>query len=169
MIIRIVTGIIFAGLAATGSCSALADEFRLHSRVGQCEYSFNPMKDTRFTKCAAEAYVINSSTSEIYSCRAEIEGDQFLAPSVAENAPETIVCTRLGQPFPRAGDFDMAHTDDTAKADRTLNRIQGTFTWKNAFWIFSRTSLDLKFCANRLSDAGPDYRIKCSRNVDWRK
>ncbi len=158
-----------AAFLLAGVATAVADEFRLHARVGQCDYTFAPAKNERHTKCSAEAYIVNAQTSEIYSCRADVEGDQFVAPSVIESAPETIVCTRIGQPFARSGSFDIAHADDTAKSDRTQNRLQGVFSWKNALWIYSRSSLEVKFCTNRMSEAAPDFRMSCSKKVEWRK
>jgi hypothetical protein len=146
-----------------------AAEYRLHSRVGQCEYSFIPVKEQQWTKCAAEAYIIDVASSEIYRCSAEVEGDQYVAPSVAESAPEKIICTLLGKPFPQSGSYDMAITDDQAKAERTFSRRQGFFSWKNGFWVHSRDSLKVKFCAARLSAGGPDFRTYCSKDVEWRK
>jgi hypothetical protein len=98
-----------------------------------------------------------------------VQGDQYVAPSIPETVPDTIKCARLGQPFPRSGSYDLRLTDDTAKADRSLNRMQGTFSWKNAFWMFSRNTLDVKFCAGRAIEAAPDVRMKCSRQIEWQR
>lgn len=146
-----------------------SDQMRLHAKVGQCEYVSQPGKDAHRTKCAAEAYLVNMTSSELYLCRAEVEGDQYVAPSVGETAPDTIVCTRLGQPFVRSGSFDIAHADDTTRLERTVNRLQGFYSWKNGFWSYSQTNLDVKFCTHRLAESAPDYRIRCSRQVEWKR
>lgn len=156
-------------VCASAAGPAFSDEFRLYPRVGQCEYSSKPQSNERRTKCTAEAYVVNATTSEVFFCRGETEGDQYVAPSVAESAPEEIVCQSLGRVFPRNGAFDFAHVDDLAKVERTFNRMEGWFTWKNGFWVHSRTAPELKFCARRLAEAGPDYRMRCSKNAEWRK
>jgi hypothetical protein len=143
-----------------------ADEFLLRSSVGQCEYNYNTVKDIRQTKCSAKALLINSQTSELFSCKAAVEGDQYVAPSVVETAPDAIDCTLIGQPFSAKGSYAIELADDTAKADKTLNRIRGSFTWNNAFWVFSRQNAELKFCTAMLARAG-NRLISCSRKINW--
>lgn len=149
--------------------ASAAEQFTLRTQVGQCQYTFEPRSGERHTICTAESYLINNSSSEVFLCRVQVNGDQYVAPSVPETAPDTIVCTRIGQPFTRSGTYDLMPTDDTAKDDKTLNRMRGTFSWTTGFWIYSRNSLELKFCARRLAETGPDYRIVCSKRVEWRK
>lgn len=160
-------GIIVLGLVA--ALPARADEYRVRAKVGQCEYTSNPIKNEHRTRCAAEAYFVNTTTSEMFLCRAEVEGDQYVAPSVGETAPDLITCTRLGLPFTKPGSFDIAHADDTTRIERTFNRMTGFYSWKNGFWSFSQTTPEIRFCTHRLAEAAPDYRIRCSRNVDWKK
>lgn len=162
------TGLAVGGLLALAAPAA-ADEYRVRAKVGQCEYTSNVAKNENRTKCAAEAYFVNTTTSELFLCRAEVEGDQYVAPSVGELAPDTITCTRLGLPYTKSGSFDVAHADDTTRLERTFNRLTGFYSWKNGFWSFSQTTPEIKFCTHRLSEAAPDYRIRCSRNVDWKK
>jgi hypothetical protein len=156
-------------LGTVGSGPAAADEFALRANVGRCDYVQAPQRDQRLTECTAEAYLTNQTTSEVYFCRAEVRGDQYVAPSVPETAPASIQCTWIGQPFADKGSYDFKLTDDSAKPDRTLNRMRGTFSWTNGFWAFSRNSRDIRFCTRRLADAGPDYRIRCSKTVEWRR
>jgi hypothetical protein len=124
------------------------------------------VKDIRKTKCEAKALLVNSQTSELFSCKAAVEGDQYVTPSVAETAPDAINCTLIGQPFSAKGSYAIELADDTAKADKTLNRIHGSFTWHNAFWIYSRQSAELKFCTTLLASAG-DRLINCSTKINW--
>lgn len=63
-----------------------AEDIRLKPHVGQCEYTFNPIKDSHNTSCSAEALLVNAQTSELFFCRGSVEGDQFVAPSVPETA-----------------------------------------------------------------------------------
>jgi hypothetical protein len=151
---------------ASGS-SSQADEYLLRSSVGQCEYNYITAKDIRQTKCSAKALLINSQTSELFSCNAVVEGDQYVAPSVAETAPDAIDCTLIGQPYSAKGNYAIELADDTAKADKTLNRIHGSFSWYNAFWVYSRQNSDLKFCAALLAKAGTNHQINCSRKINW--
>jgi hypothetical protein len=164
---RLATGAALLAILACGS--AAADEFALHAQVGRCDYVHFPQRDERHTECTAEAYLTNKTTSDIYFCKAEVRGDQYVAPSVQETAPTTIQCTWVGQPFGQKGVYDFAMTDDTAKPDRTLNRVRGTFSWANGFWIFSQNARNVKFCTRRLAGAGPDFRISCSKDVEWRR
>jgi hypothetical protein len=161
----LISKIASVALSLCGSTSH-ADEFLLRSSVGQFEYDYVTIKDIRKTKCSAKALVINSQTSEVFSCKAAVEGDQYVAPSVAETTPDAIDCTLIGQPFSAKGSYAIELADDTAKADKTLNRIHGSFTWHNAFWIYSRQSADLKFCTALLARAG-NRLINCSRNINW--
>jgi hypothetical protein len=153
-------------LAASGSASH-ADEYLLRLSVGQCEYNLITAKDLRQTKCSAKALLINSQTSELFSCSAVVEGDQYVAPSVAETAPDTINCTLIGQPYSAKGNYAIELADDTAKADKTLNRIHGSFSWFNAFWVYSRQSTDLKFCTSLLTQVGTNHQINCSKKINW--
>lgn len=153
-------------LMASGS-SGHADEFLLRSSVGQCEYNYMTAKDIRQTKCSASALLINSQTSELFSCNAVVEGDQYVAPSVAETAPDAIGCTLIGQPYSAKGNYAIELADDTAKADKMLNRIHGSFSWFNAFWVYSRQNADLKFCVSLLAKAGTNHQINCSRQINW--
>ena len=88
-----------------------ADKFLLRSSVGQCECNY-VTKDIRQTKCSAKALLVNSPTSGLFSCQAVVEGDQYVAPSVAETAPDVIDCTFVGQQFPAKGSY---LADDTAR------------------------------------------------------
>ncbi len=147
-----------------------AEDIRLKPHIGQCDYTFNPIKDFHSTSCSAEALLVNTQTSELFFCLGRVEGDQYVAPSVTETAPDSITCTRIGQPYAGRGSYDVALVDDTAKADKTLNKLHGTYTWKNAFWVFSRETLDVKLCARLTSAAGPNYRVVCSKKkVEWVK
>jgi hypothetical protein len=112
---------------------------------------------------------MNGQTSELFFCRGGVEGDQFVAPSIPETAPDSITCTRIGQPYTGRGSYDAALANDTAKADKTLNRLHGTYSWKNAFWVHSRETLDVKLYARCTSGASPDYRVACSKKVEWIK
>ncbi len=162
--------VMICGCVALCNDKALgAEDIRLKPHVGQCDYTFNPIKDIHNTSCSAEALLVNAQTSELFFCRGSVEGDQFVAPSITETAPDSITCTRIGQPYTARGSYDAALVDDTAKADKTLNRLHGTYTWKNAFWVFSRETLDVKLCARRMSAAGPDYRVACSKKIEWIK
>ena len=162
--------VLISGCVALCNGGALgAEDIRLKPHVGQCDYTFNPIKDSHNTSCSAEALLVNAQTSELFFCRGSVEGDQFVAPSVPETAPDSITCTRIGQPYTARGAYDAALADDTAKADKTLNKLHGTYTWKNAFWVFSRETLDVKLCARRTSPASPDYRVVCSRKIEWIK
>jgi hypothetical protein len=170
MIYRIKSAICIA--ASTGwllgaSLSVLAAEIRISGGTGECEYHYNSLKDIRFTRCAAQAFIVNVQSSEVYSCAGSVEGDQYVVPSVQETAPETITCTRLGQPFAKKGVYDIQAADDTAKAERNLNRLQGALKWKNAFWIYSGDSNDLKLCVARLPDSVARERLDCSRKLTW--
>jgi hypothetical protein len=156
-------------LASLVPATTAGAEYLLRTRVGQCEYTYVPQRDERYTKCTADAYLTNTASSEMFFCQVDVQGDQYLAPSVVETAPETVLCTRIGQPFAASGSYDIVLTDDAAKADRTQNRMRGSFSWNNAFWVFSRTAPDVKFCTRRLSGAAPDFRIRCSKRVDWQK
>lgn len=160
--------VFFALVILTGNL-AVAAEIRLQPRVGVCEYVYSPVKDSRYTKCSAEAMLINEQTSEVHSCRVAVEGDQFVSPSVPETAPDIVTCKKIAQPFDTAGSYGLASVDDTAKADRTLNRLHGSYTWKNGFWIFSRQSLDVRFCAQRQTGNDPATKATCSKKVDWIK
>jgi hypothetical protein len=40
-----------------------------------------------------------------------VEGDQYVAPSVAETAPDVIDCTFVGQQFPAKGSY-LGRVDD---------------------------------------------------------
>jgi hypothetical protein len=144
-----------------------ADEYVLRSSVGQCEYNYLTAKDIRQTKCSAGALLINAQTSELFSCQAIVEDDQYVAPSVTETAPEAIDCVLIGQPFSTKGNYGAELADDAAKADKTLNRIHGSFSWFNAFWVYSRQSADLKFCVKLLGKGGSHHRVNCSRKTNW--
>jgi hypothetical protein len=146
-----------------------AEDIRLKPHIGQCDYTFNPVKDVHNTSCSAEALLFNAQTSELFFCVGKVEGDQYVAPSVNETAPDSITCTRMGQPYTSRGSYDVALADDTAKADKTLNKLRGTYTWKNAFWLSSRETLDVKLCARLVAAPSPDHRIVCSKKVDWIK
>jgi hypothetical protein len=160
--------VLFAVVILTGTL-AVAAEIRLQGHVGICEYTYSPVKDYRYTKCSAEALLLNEQTSEVYSCRVAVEGDQFVSPSVPETAPDIVTCKKIAQPFDNAGSYGLKMVDDTAKADRTLNRLQGSYTWKNGFWIFSRQSLDVRFCSQRQTGSAPATKATCSKKVDWIK
>lgn len=74
--------------------------------------------------------MFNGQTSEVF------EGDQYIAPSVNETAPDSVTCTRIRQPYTARGSYDVALVDDTARADKTLNKLHGTYAWKNVFGCF---------------------------------
>jgi hypothetical protein len=95
--------LIFVCASLWNSKVLAAEDIRLKPHVGQCDYTFNPVKDVHNTACSAEALVVNAQTSEIFFCRGSVEGDQFVAPSVPETAPESITCTRIGQPYRQGG------------------------------------------------------------------
>jgi len=153
-------------LLLTGSASR-ADEYLLRSSVGQCEYNYITAKSIRQTKCSAKALLVNSQTSELFSCSAVVEGDQYVAPSVAETTPDVLNCTLIGQPYLAKGNYAIELADDTAKADKTLNRIHGSFSWFNAFWVYSRQTADLKFCTALLANAGTNHQVNCSSKINW--
>lgn len=159
---------LFVVIILTGNL-AVAAEIRLQARVGICEYTYSPVKDFRYTKCSAEALLMNEQTSEVYACRVAVEGDQFVSPSVPETAPGVVTCKKIAQPFDSAASYGLETIDDTAKADRTLNRLQGSYTWKNGFWIFSRQSLDVRFCSQRQTGNALATTAACSKKVDWIK
>jgi hypothetical protein len=106
---------LFISKLASSACIALsvcgsashADEFLLRSSVGQCEYNYATVKDIRQTKCSAKALLINSQAAELFSCKAVVEGDQYVARSVAETAPDAIDCTLIGQPFSAKGSYAL--------------------------------------------------------------
>ena len=158
----------YIALVASGYPSN-ADEYLLRSSVGQCEYNYITVKDIRRTKCTAKALLINSQTSELFSCSATVEGDQYVAPSVAETAPDAIDCILIGQPYSNKGSYAIELADDTAKADKTLNRIHGSYSWYNAFWVYSRQTADLKFCTALLNRAGDNHQTNCSRKINWQR
>lgn len=83
--------------------------------------------------------------------------------------PNAIDCTLIGQPYSTKGSYAIELADDTAKADKTLNRIHGSYSWYNAFWVYSRQTADLKFCAALLNRAGDNHQTNCSRKTNWQR
>jgi hypothetical protein len=81
-----------------------AEDIRLKPHVGQCEYTFNPIKDSHNTSCSAEALLVNAQTSELFFSCGSVEGDQFVAPSIPETAQlEGVFLTLRQGPGHRAG------------------------------------------------------------------
>ncbi len=95
-----------------------AEDIRLKPHVRQCEYTFDPIKDSHNTSCSAEALLVNGQASELFLCRGSVEGDEFVAPSIPETAPDSIICARIGQPYVGRGSYDAALADDTARRTR---------------------------------------------------
>jgi hypothetical protein len=111
--------IMICGCAAIWSGQAFgAEDIRLKLHIGQYDYTFNPIKNSHNTSCSAEALLFNAQTSELFFCLGKVEGDQYVAPSVNETVPDSITCTRIGQPYIGRGPYDVALVDDTAKTRR---------------------------------------------------
>jgi hypothetical protein len=83
------------------------------------------------------ALLMNGQTSELFFCRGSIEGHQFVAPSIP-TAPDSIPCTRIGQPYTGRGSCDartgQRHREGGQDAEPASRNLQleecflGTFS-----------------------------------------
>lgn len=147
---------------------ALAQQWQLLRSPGTCTYAYERVKARTETTCSASAVLIDQNTSDIVRCDAVISGTQQTFPSVAENAPETINCWRIGRVFSNDGNYAIAGVDDDFSDENTRVRRRGSFVWSNAYWVYARSGkFDIRLCAGIKNIANPELGKRCSQNIKW--
>lgn len=164
----IAIGILVLAFCALWAKPVVAQEWTLLSSPGVCTYTYDRLRDTTTTRCQARALLIDTQTSDAIHCFAEVEGNQFLAPSVQENAPETITCWRTGRIVRAPGPFGVVSLDDDFHEENTRIRRRGVFIWSNAFWIYGlEGDFNLRLCASAQDIQNPDFAQRCSQEIFW--
>lgn len=159
--------VVFVALMC-GARGASADDWILISSPGLCSYEYDRTHDRTTTTCEASATIMNRRTSDIIRCSARISGDQTLAPSVPERAPEFVQCQSVNSVFNEDGDYGITNLDDNAIFDDTKIRRRGSYAWANAFWVYTRSgAFEIALCANRKQIQNPDFGQWCSTRVEW--
>lgn len=148
---------------------AAADAWTLIASPGTCSYTYDRISDERTTTCVATAVLLNTQTSDVVHCRATVEGNQFLAPSVEENVPDAVTCWSSGRVLNAEGTFGIASLDDRFVDENTRIRRRGTFAWSNAFWVYSTSGeFSIRVCAAAREIQNPDFAQRCSTDISWR-